>query len=343
MNYKILGKTKSKVSEVGFGALQFSRIEQKKAINLVREAYNFGINIIDTGHNYPHSEEILGKALKGIRNNIILSSKSMSRKKKEFLKQFELSLKRLKTDYIDIYMFHDTSKNEQFEKLVSGGVIDALIKEKKKGRVRFIGFSCHNPSVMEKYYKINDFEVVMIPFNFISNEFTEYSIYEKAINNNIGILGMKPFGGGRIRDIKLCFKYLRKFDRIIPIMGIESMKELCENIKYIESKESITYEDEENILKIKKELGSKFCRGCSYCLPCPKGINIPEVNFIKLSYKHFPEEEFFFTDEVKKIMEKSLDCVDCGECEKKCPFNLEIRKMLKENYKFYLDKIKEKF
>jgi predicted aldo/keto reductase-like oxidoreductase len=337
LNYKILGKTGIKVSEIGFGALQFSRIEEKEAIRLVREAYDMGINLIDTGYAYPNSEYLLGKALNGIRDNIIIVSKSMGTDKKEFIDEFETSLKRLKIDHIDIYLFHDISKFEKFDKLVNSGTIEALIKEKQKGKVNYIGFSCHNPAIINRYYEIDEFSVLFVPVNFISTEFVSDVIYKKAINHDIGILGMKPLCGGRVSDVELCFKYLSQFDKIIPVVGIENVAELRQNVKCIESNIKLEAIDNKRIEEIRNELGTKFCRGCEYCMPCPQNIDIATVNFLKIWYKHVPKKEFFTNEMTEKVKKAENDCVECGLCEEKCPFNLSIRELLKENIKFYYD------
>ncbi|MHB1377305.1 MAG: aldo/keto reductase, partial [Candidatus Humimicrobiaceae bacterium] len=131
MEYKILGKTGLRVSSLAFGALQFARIERSDAIKLVLNAYEYGINLIDTAHMYPNSEEILGEALNGIRDKVYIITKSISKNKKDFLNDFNQSLKRLNTDYIDIFMFHNVSKNEEFEIIQNEGIINSLIKEKQ--------------------------------------------------------------------------------------------------------------------------------------------------------------------------------------------------------------------
>lgn len=216
MRYKILGKTGLKVSELAFGAIQITRIDQKDAIDLIRFAYDSGINLIDTANSYFNSEEILGEALKGIREKVYIISKSGKRDKKNFLQDLDTSLKRLKTDYIDIHFFHGISKNNEFDQIEGSGVIEALIKERDKGKVKFIGFSCHNPAVIDRFFKVKDFSVLMIPLNFITTEYVEENLLYKFNKNKIGLLAMKPFGGGRLMDIEICFKFLKQYPQVIP-------------------------------------------------------------------------------------------------------------------------------
>jgi predicted aldo/keto reductase-like oxidoreductase len=334
MEYKVLGKTGLKVSSIAFGALQFARIDRKEAINLVRSAYENGINLIDTAHNYPESEEILGKAINTIRNKIYIITKSISRNKKEFLTHLDTSLTRLKTDYIDIFMFHFVSKDEEFEILKNTGIIEALIREKQKGKVRFIGFSCHSPQVIDRFYEVDDFSTLMMPLNFLSTEYVQKPIYEKFEKNNIGLLAMKPFGGGRLMDIEICFKFLRNYPKFITIAGMQNLKELNENIQFASSKDLLNENDREKIKKIERELGEKFCRQCGYCMPCPNNIKITDINFIKVYFKQMPRYKFY-----KMGLEDSVriakKCTECGECSNKCPFNLDVPSIIKENIEFY--------
>ncbi len=334
MDHKILGKTKFKISPFGFGALPFSRIPENDAVSLVREAIDMGINLIDTAHDYPNSEYILGKALKGIRDKVIISTKSSQTEKKASLGNLETSLKLLGSDFIDIFLFHDVSKPEKFEKLISNGTVEALLKEKQKGKINYIGFSCHSPQIIERFYEVSQFSVLMLPINYVSTEFTEDTIYKKLIKNNIGLLGMKPLGGGRLIDAGLSFRYINQFKEVIPVIGIESSFELKQNLKLIERRQSLNSIDMERIKEIKNELGKKFCRGCGYCMPCDHEINIVTVNIAKILHKQFSTEKFF-SPEISCEIDKVDDCIECGECEDKCPYNLNIIEMLKENRDFY--------
>lgn len=224
-----------KIAEIGFGALQIMKIPEDKAIKLVKESYELGINYFDTAHSYRNSEDVLGRSLKNVREKVIISTKSCSTKKKDFLDDLEASLKRLRTDYIDIFLFHDISRVEKFEEIISNGVAEALIKEKRKGKVNHIGFSCHSPDLIERYYEIDDFSVLMIPISFVSPEFTLKKIMSKVKRKKIGLLGMKPLGGGRLKDIELCFKYLKGFPNIIPVVGISSIDELKQDISFFKT------------------------------------------------------------------------------------------------------------
>lgn len=333
MEYKRLGKTDLRVSRFGFGAVQICRIPEADAVGLVREAVDRGINLIDTAHGYPDSEEILGKALKGIRDKVIITSKSFETSKDTFLNDLETSLKRLGTDYIDIFLFHDASRDKKLDELINNGVVEALIKERVKGKIGFIGFSCHNPDIIERYYSIADFSTLMMPVNFVSTEFVEGN-YDKLVKEDIGIMGMKPLGGGRIEDARVSLKYINQFEKVIPIIGMQSIEEFEENLKLINIKEPIDENDRKIMQEIKEELGDKFCRGCGYCLPCEQDINIPEINYLKVFFKQFSFDEVV-KPERTRVVEKVDDCIECGECIERCPYNLDIINMIKENRDYY--------
>ena len=333
MEYKRLGKTDLRVSLLGFGAVQICKMPEAEAIDLVREAVDRGINLIDTAHAYPNSEELLGKALKGIRDKVIITTKSFETSKDGLLNDLETSFKRLDTDYIDIFLMHDVSKDKKLDELLNNGVVEAIIKEKEKGNIGFIGFSCHNPDIINRYYGIEDFSVVMIPVNFISTEFVDKN-YSKLVEEDIGILGMKPFGGGRMEDARLSFKYVNQFEKVIPLIGMQSKSELEENIELIKTKSHIDDSDRKSMREIEEELGDKFCRGCGYCMPCNQGIDIVQVNFMKVLFNQFPFDEVV-NPKKTKIVEQVDECIECGECIEKCPYSLEIIDMIKENRDYY--------
>lgn len=246
----------------------------------------------------------------------------------------EPSFRRLDTDYIDIFMFHGVSKDSKLDEIISNGLADVLLEEKEKGRIGHIGFSSHNPDIIERYYDVVDFPVIMIPVNFVSTEFVDKN-YEKLVEKDIGILGMKPLGGGRLEDIRICLKFINQYQNIIPLIGIQDKKELKQDLKLINTDAPPDKADKKRIVAIKHELGDKFCRGCGYCLPCSQDIDIPNINFIKVFFKQFDYDRVV-NPERDAVMEKVEDCIECGECIKRCPYDLDIINMIKENRDYYL-------
>lgn len=334
MKYKMLGKTGLRVSQFGFGAIQICRIPEKDAVDLIKASVEAGVNLIDTAHTYPDSEEILGKALKGMRDKVIICTKSLKTDKTGFLEELETSFKKLDTDYIDIFLFHGVSKDEKLDSIVNNGLVEVLLKEREKGRIGFIGFSSHNPDIVARFHRIVDFSVIMIPVNFISTEFVDKN-YEVLVEKGIGIIGMKPLGGGRIEDVPTSFKFINQYEKVIPVIGMQSREELEENLKLINTSGPINSSDRKLIKEIRSELGDRFCRGCGYCQPCSQGINIPEINFLKVFFKQFDYDKVI-NPERDKAVSMVEECIECGECIERCPYELDIINMIKENRDFYL-------
>jgi uncharacterized protein len=335
MRYKILGKTGLKVSELGFGAIQITRIDEADAINLLKYAHSRGVNLIDTANGYFNSEEIIGKALKGIRQDMVIVTKSTNRDRQGFIHDLETSLKRLKTDYIDVYLFHYVVKDADIDTIINNGLLEALLNEKKKGKIGHIGFSCHSPKVLDRLFEIEDFATIMIPVNFLTTEYVEEEIYSRLIKNDIGMFAMKPFGGGRLDDIRLCFKFLNLYPELVTVAGMQSIEELDKNIEYVSSNDIPNEQDYKKINEISDRLGTKFCRQCGYCMPCEeKGIDIISVNFIEVNYKQFPKDEFLKRGLDKKV-DAARECIECGKCSEKCPFELDVPSIIKHNIEFF--------
>jgi predicted aldo/keto reductase-like oxidoreductase len=152
---------------------------------------------------------------------------------------------------------------------------------------------------------------------------------------------MKPFGGGRLFDIGLCFKFLRLYPEVVTVAGMQSLEELSQNIGYAGNDDVPDSNDRKKIKEIYDELGTRFCRECWYCMPCAKKkIEIPTINFIEVFYKQFPEEEFWNMDLDKKV-DAARQCTECGKCSEKCPFELDVPQIIRHNIAFY-DSLKNK-
>lgn len=333
MTYKVLGKTGLEVSAIGLGGIELNRIDEQAAIALVHEAIERGINLIDTAHLYSNSEERIGKALRGKRDRVIVVTKSMSVSREELLKDLECSLSRLRTDYIDIFLFHDASRG-RFRQLLSAGLLNLLLRQKERGTVRYVGFSCHDVHAIPGYYEVPGFSVMMIPANFVSTEFLDEEVYGRAVRRRIGLLGMKLLGGGRIPDPGLCFRFIRRYQDLIPIVGMESIAELERNLEHLQSMECPSEADERLFARFREELGTRYCRDCGYCLPCPQGIDIPWINFIETNFRRLERTLVLNRDNLSKV-QRVDDCTECRECEQKCPFHLKIVELIRENQRFF--------
>jgi uncharacterized protein len=329
MEERTLGKTGLRAKRVGFGGIPIQRVTETEAINVVRGCYEIGVNYFDTARAYTTSEERIGKALKDVREEVIIATKTIKRTKFELLKDLETSLKELQTEWIDLYQLHMVSKADEWKKISSeGGALDGLYEAKDLGKINHIGITSHNPELMIDILKENIFETVMVQFNYLTPSPAE-ELLPWCKGNKIGTIAMKPMGGGALSDKKTALKYaLNNNDIDVIIPGMMSLNEVKKNIEISSKNAGITKKDLEIIEKDKKELGNEFCRACDYCNPCPQGISISfvlraEKQLIRLSGWN-PRFEKQIPEENKKV----ATCLQCGECEIKCPYQLPIRELL---------------
>ena len=326
------GKTGLMVSKVALGGIPIMRVEKTGAADLVRAIIGLGINFIDTAHGYADSEEKIGEGIKGMkRQDIVLTSKSPADDKKTFNEHLDLSLKRLGVDYIDIYQLHNVSSKARKDAVFApGGAMEGLEEALKAGKVRFPGFSSHSIPVAIEIMKSGKFDMLQLPFNFIDFDAAAEAI-PLAEKLDMGFLAMKPMGGGLLSDAGLSFRFLGSYSNIVPDPGIERLEEIREIIGIVEKNEAFSAEDKKEIERIKVELGASWCHRCDYCLPCPQGIHINMALNVKSFLKRMTVERaraFSGTP-----IEKAKTCLACGDCVKRCPYNLDIPSLLKERIK----------
>ncbi len=331
MEKVVLGKTGLEVNKNGFGALPVQRVTEKEAVYLLQKAFYHGINYFDTARMYTDSEKKLGAAFSYIREKIIISTKTGAQDAEGFWEDLDTSLRNLKTDYIDIYQFH----NPAFcPKPGDGsGLYEAMEEAKKQGKIRHIGITNHRYGVAEEAAASGLYETIQFPFSYLSGE-REKKIVDICKENGIGFIAMKALSGGLITNSALAYAYLMKFEQVEPIWGIQKEKELDEFLSYQESPPTLTVELEEEIEKEKEELAGDFCRGCGYCMPCPAGIEINNCARMSLLLRRAPKEGYL-SQEWQKKMKKIEECLRCGKCREKCPYGLDTPGLLEKNYEDY--------
>ena len=318
---RILGKTNIYVNEIGCGGIPIQHVDQNVVNEMIDEMIKQKINFIDTARGYTVSEELLGIALEGKREKFVLATKSMSRTYEGMKKDIEISLKNLKTDYIDLYQIHNVSLGEDIS-----GALMALEEAKKEEKIRHIGVTSHSVKCLDMLINNPIFETIQYPYNIVENQAEE--LFEKANKMNIGIIVMKPLAGGAIDDAKLAIKYILNNDNVsVVIPGMESIKQIQENNSV--KKGVYTQEELNKIDLIKNELNNDFCRRCGYCMPCPKGINIPFSFLVEGYFSRYNLKEWAVS-RYQSMKVKPSACIECGICETKCPYNLPIRRKLKE-------------
>ena len=324
-----LGKTNLEVNKNGFGALPIQRCSMDEAVEILKKAYAEGINFYDTAHFYTDSEEKMGNAFEDVpRETLYLVSKTAAETPEVFWSDLKTSLESLKTDYLDLYQFHNIS----FVPKEDDEVYKAMLEAKEKGMIRHIGITTHKITFAHEAIESGLYETLQYPFSYLSGE-EEIELVEKCKELDVGFIAMKAMGGGLIKNSKASFAYINQFDNVLPIWGIQKLEELDEFLSYDDTT-VLTDDLKAEIEKDKEELGENFCRGCAYCMPCPEEINISLCARMSLWIRRFPAEPYL-TEEYQEMMEHTKDCTECYSCTDKCPYELDIPELLKENYEDY--------
>jgi uncharacterized protein len=326
-----IGKTGLRVEQNGFGALPIQRISKNEAVYLLKKAYDGGITFFDTARAYTDSEEKLGAAFAGMWDRVVLATKSTVKKGQDFADQLETSLKKLKTDHIDLYQFHNPAFCPKPGD--ESGLYEAMLKAKKQGKVRFIGITNHRLDVAREAVESGLFDTLQFPFSYLSNE-QELSLVDACKESQMGFIAMKALSGGLITHSASACAWLTQFEHVIPIWGIQREHELDDFLFYIKNPPSLTEAVKQTIENDRKALDGDFCRGCGYCMPCPQGITINLCARASLLLRRAPSENLL-NERGQAMMKRVEDCTECRQCVEKCPYGLDIPALLKRNYQDY--------
>lgn len=330
MEYITLGNTGLKVSRLGFGGIPIQRISKEEAAVLLRKLPEYGVNYIDTARGYTVSEEYIGAGIEGIRDKFVLATKSMARTREAMAADIDISLKNLRTDYIDLYQLHFVQPKD-FDTIIGpGGALEALLEAKAAGKIHHIGFTTHELGVFEKALEQDWVETIMFPYNFVETHGTE--LMKKCTEKGIGFICMKPLAGGAIENAALAMRFIASNkDVSVNIPGMANEEELAQNVKASSDPAPLTEAELAEVQNIRDTLGNQFCRRCNYCQPCTVGINISfcfTVNGYLTRYglTDWPIARY------KSMAVEPNACIECGACESRCPYNLPIISMLKDVY-----------
>ena len=325
-----LGKTNLTVSKNGFGALPVQRVSKDEAVHLLRKAYEGGINYFDTARFYTDSEEKIGLALSDVREHIVISTKTMQTNVEGFWRELDESLSLLKTDYIDIYQFH----NPPFcPKPDDGtGLYEAMLEAKRLGKIRHIGITSHKLTIAEEAVRSGLYETLQFPFSYLASE-KEEALVRLCEQMDVGFICMKALAGGLINRSDVAYAFLSDYP-VAPIWGIQRECELDEFLSYNDDPPSMNDEIAAYIEKERCELKGDFCRGCGYCMPCPVGIQINNAARMSLMIRRAPVDAQLSVAS-QAMMKKVEDCINCGKCKSKCPYGLDTPALLKKNYEDY--------
>ncbi|MFO7881906.1 MAG: aldo/keto reductase [Kosmotogaceae bacterium] len=372
MQYITFGKTGLKTSRFGMGCMRFptkdDKIDEKEALKMIRYAIDNGVNYLDTAYPYHNgeSEVILGKALKdGYRERTYLATKSpvwLVEKYEDFEKYLDEQLERLQTDHVEIYLLHALSE-KSWNKVKELGALKFLDEAKRKGKIRFAGFSFHDKyptfkNIIDSY----EWDMCQIQLNILDQEYQAgVKGLRYASGKGIPVVIMEPLRGGKLAQppskeiedvykkaevkrtpVEWAFRWLYDFPEVSVILsGVSTLKQLKEDIAIFDKAKPNVMTDAEkqvikNVISVYNDKIMVNCTGCNYCMPCPSKVQIPTI-FSWYNDSVMYDEKEKYSKHYKKLQEKKGDasqCVECGQCEDACPQNLKVIELLKEAHSY---------
>ena len=331
MSQVTLGKTGITVNKNGFGALPVQRVSMEDAGLLLRKAFESGITFFDTARAYTDSEEKIGEALSDVRDQIYIATKTAAETAEDFWKDLKTSLSLLKTDYIDIYQFHNPAFCPKPGD--ESGLYDAALKAKEQGKIRFIGITNHRLSVAQEAIDSGLYDTLQFPFCYLATE-KDLALVQGCKEQNMGFIAMKSLSGGLITNAAAAYAYADQYDNVLPIWGIQKKEELEQFLSFIKEPPAMTEPIRAMIEQDRKLLSGSFCRGCGYCMPCPAGIKINDCARMSLLLRRSPSASHLSPEGQAQMM-KIKECLHCGKCASKCPYGLNTPELLLRNLKDY--------
>ena len=328
MEYITLGRTGLKICRMAFGGIPIQRIDAESTRALIRQVADAGVNYIDTARGYTVSEGWLGGALEGIRDRFVLATKSMARTREAMEKDIAISLGNLRTDHVELYQIHNPSLADMDTVFGPGGAMEALLAAKAEGKVGHIGLTAHSKEVLAAALEHEEIETIMFPYNIVETQGEE--LIARAAEKGVGFIAMKPLAGGAIEDATLALRFILANPNVsVVIPGMADPAELTQNLAACEDRSALSAEETAKMDAIRKELGTNFCRRCNYCAPCTVGISIPNV-FLFAGYLNRYGLGDWARSRYAGLPHKASDCVECGVCETRCPYQLPIRQMMRK-------------
>lgn len=329
MEKRRLGRTGLLVTPISFGALPMQRCTMEEAGLVLTAALDAGINFIDTARAYTDSEEKIGRYISDRRSEFYLATKSMARTKAAMEQDINVSLANMKTDYIDIYQMHNVKNEQEWETVMApDGALAALKEARAAGKIGDIGITSHNIDMLVRAVKTGEFSTVQVPFNCVEQGAMQ-ELFPLARTADVGIIVMKPLGGGLISHVELALRFVLQQEGAVAIPGMDRLEHIAENLAPANHFQPL---NEAELAQLKAEaeaLGANFCRRCGYCMPCVAGIDIPQMFIFHLQYTRY-KLETAIPQRYQGAKVKASSCVECGECEARCPYNLPIRERMKQ-------------
>jgi len=353
MEKRRLGRTGLMVSPIGCGGIGLRQVDQDTADEVLNKCLDSGLNLVDTARGYRDSESKIGRAIGHRRNEFYLSSKAHDTTRDEMRRDIDTSLKELGVDKIDIYKCHNLRKMEVYEKIMGpGGAMEALEEAREEGLIDFIGLSSHRfTETMKRAINSGRFDVIMLVYNILNEELTDEEVIPLAREKDVGVMVMKSLGGGFLATpppemmLELekekrvhisateALQFVLANDAVsIAVVGMLRPQEVEENVRAAETFAGMSEEEKSRLVEAALALGKGFCRNCGYCLPCPQGIKIPVIlrefgYFQRYGLKEWAKARYSMVEATAE------DCIECGECEEKCPYDIAIMEQIREAHK----------
>jgi predicted aldo/keto reductase-like oxidoreductase len=328
-----LGRTNLSVNRLGWGGIPIQRVHEDEAVSVIRAVVEMGVDLLDTARGYTNSEFRIGLALHLIDREVILSTKSLVRTKK-IEEDVKISLKELKARKIHLYHLHNISRQEDYEKVMRpGGAYEGLMRMRDEGKIDFIGITSHSLDILKRAVEDGHFDVIMACYSFLEPD-ADRKVFPLARAKDIGMISMKPFSGGVIEDPGPALRFVLAQPDIVPIPGSETLEKARANWEIFTQDHSLTQRDRSSIETLRGELNHQFCRRCDYCQPCPEKISIQHIMGLRYIVKRFGRgaEEL---DWFHSLIDKARNCTECGDCLKRCPYELRIPEQIRENLAWY--------
>lgn len=328
MRKRLLGKTGLMVSEVGFGGIPIQRVDPATVKTILMECLRRDVTFLDTARGYTTSEEMIGAAIEGHRDSFVLATKTMAKSYEDMKRDIGISLINLRTNHIELYQAHFVRNQEAYDALIQQGGYEAMLEAKREGLIGHIGITSHDHKLLEKIIEEGRFETIQFPYNLVEHQGER--LFQRAHELGIGVIVMKPLAGGAISNGPLSLKYILNNPHVsVAIPGMDSPEQVSENAAMGSVDLNYTEEDLKNMEIVRQEMGEHFCRRCGYCLPCPQGLDIPTLFLMEGYLKRYGLKKWA-EERYGTMAVKAGDCIECGICESRCPYDLPIRNMLKK-------------
>lgn len=362
MEYRELPYSGGKVSTIGIGAGGLSEASPREVDKIIEYGMEQGINFMDTVMYDSSAQPSIAAILGGRRDKMIMQihlgayyphgQYVRTRNLKQLQKGFEQELKSYHTDYADIGMIHCVDEMADLDNVIHGGILDYALKLKQNGIIRYLGFSSHSPEVCLKFLETGKIDMFMLSLN-AAYDFVpadgklelskiRMKLYQECSKRGVGITVMKPYGGGRLLNdrtsplgrkmsIYQCIQYALDRPAVLSCLpGVRNLQDLVNVLKYYDLTQD--EKDYSFIGNMQRHEIQGSCIYCNHCQPCPKEINIGSVNkYIDLA----KVGDELAIDHYKKLKHHASDCIECGSCEKNCPFHVEVIKKMKEAVEFF--------